>query len=213
MFRGLSKTHTEPFVSPLRMDKPLEGQKRLLTPILFYGRFCCRFNDRLTATFSQSIGKRDVASVQSWWKVQRVDVFICLTSELLAGRLHTAWDTCVCTFPFTATFGNAFWTVLSVRVCPLTAPETRLGLNDEFRDKSASVWGRSHGFWFVFTAHPIRFGGFLSVQLLVETRPTFNLFCSISSTLFFLQTACTWIKNRVKVWTHIQRKITSRRGL
>lgn len=80
---------------------------------------------------------------------------------------------------------RAFWTFLSVRVRPLTAPETRLGLNDEFRDKSASVWGRSHGFWFVFTAHPIRFGGFLSVQLLVETRPTFNLFCSISSTLFF----------------------------
>lgn len=42
-------------------------------------------------------------------------------------------------------------------------------------------------------SHPIQSGseGFLSVQLLVETRPIFNLFCSISSTRFFLQTACT----------------------
>lgn len=184
-----SINHTEPFVSPLRMDKPLEGQSRLLTLILVYGKFCCCFNDKLTVVFS--VGKRNVASLQSWRKVQRFGVFICLTSELLAGRLHTAWDTCVCTFPFTASAQNlaakSFLTVLSVeRLCAPAhrwAPETQLSLHGEFWDKNASVWGCSHEFWFGFTSHPIRFC--CGEQLLVETRPIFNLFCSISSTLLF----------------------------
>lgn len=114
-----------------------------------YGRVLLRFQ------WQEKRGG-DVAYVQSGWRCKDFMFFICLTSELLGGCLHTAWNVPVLTSlqSMHEEFGNTVKAVKSFAVTVLSiershfltsahplrwAPETRLSLIYGLWDKSTSM--------------------------------------------------------------------------